>query len=75
MTREDAIQTIESLFPADSQYSKTKTIGEQLLKQAKSEIIGWRTEPEAVLIRYAELCEREETIQDRHFFANRHGHH
>jgi len=74
MTREEAISLIEGLFPTDSQYEGTNKIGERLLAQAKSEVIGWRTEPTEVLIRYAELCQQEEVRQDRHYFANRHGH-
>ena len=54
--REYAIEVIESLFPADSQFIDTAEIGRKLLEQAKSEVSGWRTEPTEVLIRYAELC-------------------
>ncbi|MCP3923374.1 MAG: hypothetical protein GY714_12390 [Desulfobacterales bacterium] len=55
MNREEAIQIIEQLFPADSHET-----GKDLLAQAKSEIKGWRREPTPVLIRYAQLCmERE----------------
>ena len=78
MDREQAIQQIEGLFPADSQYEKTNEIGLKLLAQAKREVAGWRTEQTEVLIRYAELCIAEENRQareyDRHFFANRAGH-
>ena len=74
MDREQAIQQIEGLFPTDSQYEETNKIGERLLAQAKREVVGWRTEPTEVLIRYAELCLVEERIQDRHYFANRVGH-
>lgn len=62
MTREEAIQLIEGLFPADSQYEKTNEVGEKLLAQAKREINGWRTEPTEVLIRYAELCIAKEQL-------------
>ncbi|KKN33629.1 hypothetical protein LCGC14_0801670 [marine sediment metagenome] len=74
MTKEEAIQQIEGLFPTDSQYEETNKIGERLLAQAKRELIGWRIEPTEVLIRYAELCQAEECRQDRHYFANRQGH-
>ncbi len=63
MTREEAIQEIEGLFPVDSQYEKTNEVGEKLLAQAKREINGWRTEPTGVLIRYAELCIAKERQQ------------
>ena len=74
MDREQAIQQIEGLYPTDSQYTETNKIGERLLAQAKREVIGWQNEPTEVLIRYAELCIAEEAKQDRHYFANRHGH-
>ncbi len=78
MDREEAIQQIEGLFPADSQYKETNKMGERLLAQAKKEVEGWRNESTPVLVRYAELCIAEENRQaretDRHFFANRSGH-
>ena len=61
MEREKAIQEIEGLFPADSNYEKTNEIGERLLAQAKKELKGWRDEPTPILVRYAELCIAEET--------------
>lgn len=60
MTRNEAIKTIETLYPADSQYGDTAEFGRQLLAQAKREVNGWRTEPTEVLIRYAHLCINEE---------------
>ena len=43
----------------------TKRIkSEQALEQAKNEMETWRDLPENVLIRYAELCQREENHQD-----------
>lgn len=56
MTRNEAINTINSLYPADSEYIKTAEIGQMLLLQAKNEINGWKNESDEVLIRYAELC-------------------
>ncbi|HDY88705.1 MAG TPA: hypothetical protein ENH82_11430 [bacterium] len=35
MTREEAIQEIESLYPTDSEFPKTNKIGLELLEQAK----------------------------------------
>ena len=66
MTREKAIQIIDSLFPADADYDKTREIGERLLAQAKMEVEGWKNEPTPVLLRYAELCEAEENRQSQH---------
>ena len=60
-----AISQIEGLFPTDSQYAETTTIGERLLAQAKREVQGWRNEPTEVLVRYAELCVAEENRQTR----------
>ena len=70
MTREEAIQQIEGLFPADAEYEDTAEIGQQLLEQAKREVSGWRTEPTEVLVRYAQLCmnkvrEMERTFKNR----------
>ena len=69
MDRKKAIETIELLFPADSQYPESAKIGKELLKQAQEEVNNWRNEPTPVLIRYAQLCidlEREqETRADR----------
>jgi len=56
MTREEAIRHIEALYPADSDYKDTAEIGRQLLERIKREVNDWRSEPNAVLVRYAELC-------------------
>ena len=56
MTRDEAIEIIELLFPADSEYPDTAVLGQKLLKQARREVTGWKTEPTEVLIRYAQLC-------------------
>ncbi len=56
MDREEAIKAIDFLFPADSEYPASAKLGQELLEQAKREVVGWRTEPTEVLIRYAELC-------------------
>jgi hypothetical protein len=55
MDRNEAISTIEALFPADSQYEESQSIGKRLLEQAESEVNGWRTKPTEVLVRYAQL--------------------
>ena len=62
MNRKEAISHIENLYPADCEYEDTATIGKQLLEQAKSEVAGWRTEPTEVLIRYAQLCIRQDNL-------------
>ena len=63
MTREDAIRSIEGLFPPDAPYPDTATIGQRLLDQAKREAQGWRDLPDAVLFRFADLCQEEELRQ------------
>jgi hypothetical protein len=60
MNRQEAINIIEGLYPTDSPYIKTNTIGERLLAQAKSEYENWRDLPDTILFRYAVLCEQEE---------------
>lgn len=58
LRRSKAIQTISSLYPADSEYERTSQIGQELLDQAKREVSGWQTEPTEILVRYADLCEQ-----------------
>ncbi len=70
MDRSEAISTIESLFPADSQYEDSREIGKRLLEQAEMEVNGWRDKSTEVLIRYANLCMAEETRQTRKFECN-----
>lgn len=60
MNREQAIQHIESLYPADSSYFETAKIGQELLEQARLNVQGWRQEPTDVLIEYAHLCIKKE---------------
>ena len=55
-TREQAIEDIEMLYPADSIDIQTAKIGEGLLSQARNKAQDWRCEPTEVLIRYAKLC-------------------
>jgi len=63
MTREGAIATIEALFPADSQYPRTRQKGIELLEQAKRNVEDWRNLPDEILFEYARLCVREERRQ------------
>ena len=58
MNKEQAIDCISGLYPPDTE------TGAKLLQQAKNEMETWRDLPENVLIRYAELCQREENHQD-----------
>lgn len=59
MNREEAVAIISATYPADSEYGSTAELGRYFLDQAKSEAIGWRSEPTEVLARYAELCLNE----------------
>ena len=69
MTRQEAINHIDNLFPPDSDYPKTSEIGIRLLAQAKMETQDWREAlPDATLIRYAELCISEHNRQARESF-------
>jgi len=65
VTREEAIQTISGLFPPDAGYMSTREIGERLLKEAKAEARGWKTEPTEVLICFANKCIAEEATRGR----------
>jgi len=69
MTREEAINHIDNLFPIDSDYPTTSAIGERLLAQAKMETQDWRyVLPDTTLIRYAELCIDEHNRQSMKSF-------
>ncbi len=65
MDRQQAIDIISGLYPVDSDHPDTRSIGRQLLQQAKEETDGWRNESVGVLIRYAELCQEMENRQTR----------
>ena len=58
MNKEQAMDIISGLYPPDTE------IGQKLLQQAKNQLETWRYLPENVLIRYAELCQREENHQE-----------
>ena len=60
MTRQEAINIISAMYPADSQHPDAAQIGQKLLEQAKREIAPWRVEPTEILVRYAMLCIEEE---------------
>ena len=54
MNKKQAIDCISGLYPPDTEK------GQELLRQAKAEMESWKDLPENILIRYAELCQREE---------------
>ena len=54
MNKKQAMDCISGLYPPDTEK------GQELLRQAKAEMESWRDLPENILIRYAELCQREE---------------
>lgn len=57
--REQIIQEIEYLFPADSKYPSTREVGEGLLQRAIWS--KWRSLPDEILLEYLRLC-REKSI-------------
>jgi len=65
MTKDQAIAIIERSFPADSRQTFTAITGQRLLIQARTEVLDWRDQPEAVLVRYAELCQDELRARQR----------
>ena len=60
MTREEAIDVIEKLYPVDSASSDIAATGQRFLETARA--MEWRNESDAVLIEYAKLCEEKERI-------------
>lgn len=72
MTRDQAIQIIEALYPADARSPVARFEGQQMLATAKreAEAADWRQQPDAVLQRYAELClEQQHRLES---YARRH---
>lgn len=64
MTRAEALNIIDSLYPADSHHATVAQTGRRLLEQARSDVAAWRdVDPDIVLVRYAELCLLEEQYQ------------
>lgn len=66
--REYLIQTIENLWPVDSEYPDTASDGKQLLRMAWEEYgpaqPEWRKLPYDVIREYARLCARKEFMYD-----------
>ena len=59
--REELIDNIEGLWPADSEYEDTARLGRQILEESRVEAkVGWRDEPVEVLRIYAEKCIRKD---------------
>ena len=56
MNRQRAIDIIKETYPANSEFAETAKIGQELLEQAKRELMDWEQEPDEVLIHYAHLC-------------------
>ena len=56
--KEKSIQTIEGLYPPDSNYIETAKVGEKLLIHAKNKFkrTDWRDESKEVLAVFADLC-------------------
>jgi len=70
MTVQEAIETIEALYPAECPFPNTEAIGQELLKRAERETgyyDNWRNRPEKTLLRYAELCEMMERESELKF--------
>ena len=65
MNRQEAIETIDALFPVDAPYEKTAAKGKELLEQARINMASWRNEPDVVLFEYARLCIAEDNRQAR----------
>ena len=65
MTRQDAIEIIDGLFPVDAPFEKTAAIGRELLQQAKANMASWKNEPDEILFEYARLCIAEDDRQTR----------
>lgn len=71
--RDEAVKTINALYPTDSEYPRTNKVGKNLLAEAQrlvAKVRTWRDEPTEVLIKYAELCrEYENTQYEKHLAA------
>jgi len=64
MDRKQAISTIEALYPPDTE------MGAILLQQAKNDCKSWKNLPNEILLRYADLCQQEETRQTNRILAS-----
>ena len=59
MSKSEAIEIIQALYPADAEYDGARQVGRNPMERAKRETsnYGWRDMSDAALIRYAELCQ------------------
>lgn len=73
MDKNEAISIIEGLYPADDDNYKTAEIGKRLLEQAEMELNNWRSKPLEILVRYADLCQQEDTKQTNKLLKNTRG--
>ena len=64
MSKQNYINTIEALFPIDSQWYNTSEVGKRLLLEAIQET-DWRNLPEEVLRLWAIKCQWEDNRQTR----------
>jgi len=62
--RERAISNISALYPADSEFEKSREIGIQLLEEAKRNTTNWRNLPDETLFEYERLCIEENRKQE-----------
>lgn len=59
--KKQAIDTISSLYPSDSEFSSVNDIGKEFMLESMEEVgFNWRELPQAVLVRWAEKCEIRE---------------
>lgn len=60
MNRNEAIEIINFLYPADSTFQEANAIGKELLKEAREFVNKWQSESTEILVKYAELCQEYE---------------
>ena len=58
MSRENCIETIEALYPPDSDDTQTAEIGREIMLRALAET--WRELPENVLMQMGWMCAQKE---------------
>ena len=64
MTKQQAIEIIEELFPIDSEFNVTNIVGRTLLMESIQES-NWRDLPENILSIYAQKCIDEDRRQQK----------
>lgn len=63
----ELIDSIEGLYPVDSQYESTNEVGKQLLMEAIEEF-NWRNLPEELLAMYERKCIKQENYEANRAF-------